>query len=87
MEAMEKAEEIYVIGFSLSPFDNMARLHFAGARLKRAEEGKLPERIILIDPNACRLESNFRSVFGIDTPIKLYQQKAEKIDWFQLLSY
>jgi len=85
MKALEEAEEIYVIGFSLSPFDSMARLHFAGVMLERAKKENPPKKIILIDPEACSLKQSFQSVFGTDTPITTYQQKAEQVKWYQLL--
>lgn len=85
INALEEAEEIYVIGFSLSPFDSMARLHFAGAMLNRSQKNGLPKKIFLIDPEACSLKSNFQSVFGINTPITIYQEKAEQVNWCQFL--
>ena len=62
----------------------MARLHFAGAMCERAKKN-LPTTIVLIDPNACKLKADFQSVFGADTPITPYQQRAEKVDWSELL--
>jgi len=85
MRSIAQAEEIYVIGFSLSPFDTMARLHFAGVMCKRAEKGNLPKVITLIDPNACENKSNFRSVFGPDVPIRAIEQHAEDVDWAEFL--
>ncbi len=83
--ALYQADEIHIIGFSLSPFDTMVRLHFAGVMCHRAEKGNLPQKIILIDPNACKLKSNFRSVFGQDTPIETIEKPAEKVDWSAVL--
>jgi len=51
--ALYQADEIYIVGFSLSPFDTMARLHFAGVMCERAKKKNLPTMIMLIDPNAC----------------------------------
>ncbi|MBN1795075.1 MAG: SIR2 family protein [Sedimentisphaerales bacterium] len=85
MKALEEAEEIYVIGFSLSHYDSMVRLHFAGAMLSRYEKGNLPEKLILIDPYACKLKTNYQSVFGCKTPITIYQNKAQEINWHKLL--
>ncbi len=81
MRFLQQAEEIYVTGFSLSPFDSMARLHFAGVMCDRAEKGKLPKMVTLVDPYAYELERNFRSVFGDNVPIKTLQKKAQEVDW------
>ena len=62
----------------------MARLHFAGVMCERAKKN-LPTTIVLIDPNACDLKADFQSVFGADTPINIYQQKAEQIKWSEVL--
>jgi hypothetical protein len=83
--ALYQADEIYIVGFSLSPFDTMARLHFAGVMCERAKKKNLPTMIMLIDPNACKLKADFQSVFGADTPITLYKHKAEKVNWSELL--
>lgn len=82
--ALYQADEIYIVGFSLSPFDTMARLHFAGVMCERAKKN-LPTTIVLIDPNACDLKADFQSVFGADTPITIYQQKAEQVKWSEVL--
>lgn len=86
MKDIRGAEEIYVIGFSLSPFDNMARLHFGGVMCERAEKSVPKPKVVLIDPNACELKARFTSVFGSDTPIQIYEQKADDIDWPKVLS-
>ena len=89
IKALREAEEICVVGFSLSPFDNMSRLHFGGVMCERAEKGNLPKKVVLIDPSADKPEfkRNFHSVFGGSTPIQFYSEKAEKVDWAQLLGY
>jgi len=86
--ALYRADEIYVIGFSLSPFDTMARLHFAGVMCERAKNKKqsMPKRTVLIDPHACERLANFRAIFGPDVPIEPVQQKAENVDWKALLT-
>jgi len=85
--ALYQADEIYVVGFSLSPFDTMARLHFARAMCERAKNGRqsLPQKVVLIDPHACSLERRFREVFGPDVHIEPLQKPAEEIDWNTLL--
>ena len=82
---LKRADEIYVIGFSLSPFDSMARLHFAGVMCERAKKQDMPKRVVLIDPYACELLDNFRSVFGPDVQIESIQKLAEEVDWNSLL--
>ena len=83
--ALYQADEIYVVGFSLSPFDTMAQLHFAGVICERARKKNLPNRVVLIDPCACDRSPNFRAVFGPDVPIDPIQQPAEEVDWDALL--
>ena len=86
--ALYQADEIYVVGFSLSPFDTMARLHFAGVMCERTKNEKrgMPKRVVLIDPYACELEVRFGEVFGPDVPIESVQQKAQNVDWNSLLT-
>jgi len=87
MKALQEAEEIYVVGFSLSPFDNMVRLHFGGVMCERNEKKDLPTKVTLVDPYAHQLQENFRSVFGPDISMKICKQKAEETEWVQLLSH
>lgn len=80
-----QTEETYVVGFSLSPFDTMARLHFAGVMLERSQKKKLPESIHIVDPNAADLQENFRSVFGSDIAVFPHNCTAEDMNWEKLL--
>ena len=82
--ALYQADEIYIVGFSLSRFDTMARLHFAGVMCEKAKNN-LSTKIVLIDPNAPKLQDDFKSVFGFDKTITLYQQKAEEVKWSEVL--
>jgi hypothetical protein len=82
--ALYLADEIYIIGFSLSYFDTMARLHFAGAMLERNEKGNLPKRIVLVDPSAGKLKKDFQSVFGLKPEIEVIQEYAENVNWDSL---
>jgi hypothetical protein len=85
--ALYKADEIYAIGFSLSPYDTMARLHFAGAMCERAKKNRLPQKITLIDPSTNdSLEADYRAVFGRQTPLEAVQKRAEEVDWAGLRS-
>ena len=74
-----------MIGFSLSPFDTMARLHFAGVMCERDKKNKLPPKLTLIDPSACSLKTDYQAVFGSETPIEIIQKCAEEVDWSTLL--
>jgi hypothetical protein len=85
MKALREADEVYIVGFSLSPYDSMARLHFGGEMLKRTEERRLPKKVVLVDPNAVELKDNFQSVFSADVQIESHPKKAEKADWATLL--
>lgn len=84
--ALDNCEQIYIIGFSLSPFDTMVRLHFSGVMRKRSKEEKngLPQ-ITLIDPIAGKLEPNFKKVFGCSASIDIKEKKGEEVDWSILL--
>jgi hypothetical protein len=87
IKALRNCEQIYIIGFSLSPFDTMARLHFGGVMMRRSEEKKigLPQ-MTLIDPIAGELKSDFKKVFGCSASIDVIEKKAEKVDdWSTLL--
>jgi hypothetical protein len=74
-KALRNANEIIAIGFSLSPFDGMARLQFASAML--AKEHRKP-KVRVVDPNASILKSNFESVFG---KVEVIETEWEKLDW------
>lgn len=84
--ALYHADEIYAIGFSLSPFDTMARLHFADVMCERTKKSRLPRKITLVDPSACSLKAAYEAVFGSQTPLKIIQECAEDVDWTNLLS-
>ncbi len=83
--ALSEANEIYVVGFSLSPFDTMAQLHFAGAMCERNKNGTLPERLVLVDPSADSLRAGFQTVFGKRPSIEAVPERAENVDWARLL--
>jgi len=83
--ALYQADEIYAIGFSLSPFDTLARLHFAGVMCERARKNKLPKKIVLVDPHACSLKEDYEAVFGLETPLETIENCAEDVDWTSLL--
>jgi hypothetical protein len=83
--SLHEADEVYVIGFSLSPFDTMARLHFGGVMCERAKKQSMPAKVVLIDPYAPDRLANFRSVFGPGVRIEPIPMPAEKVDWNGLL--
>lgn len=84
LRALRHCEQIYIIGFSLSPFDTMARLHFGGVMMRRSKEIGLPQ-MTLIDPIAGELKSDFKKVFGCSASIDVIEKKGEEVDWSTLL--
>jgi len=80
-QALNEAKEIYVIGFSMSPYDTMTRLHFSAVLHARQ---KPPLKTVVVDPNATALARDFHRVFG-DTP-ELVPRQAQDIDWGQVLA-
>jgi hypothetical protein len=74
--ALKEADEIYSIGFSMSPYDKMVRFHFASALNSRLNP--VP-KIVIIDPKAKKLLTSFKGVFG--DSIQLINKKAENVDW------
>lgn len=80
-EAMHNCKQIYIIGFSLSPFDTMARMHFGGIMMERSKKDSRLPLITLIDPLASELKSNFESVFGCDASIDIVEKEGGKVDW------
>lgn len=76
-EALKRADEVWVVGFSLSPFDSFGRFHLAGCMSER--EHPLAQ-LVLVDPNADALAGRFRPVFN---PGKLvtYKCAAEDMAW------
>ena len=86
LRALRICEQIYIIGFSLSPFDTMARLHFGGVMMERSKEKEigLPQ-MTLIDPIAGELKSDFKKVFGCSASIDVIEKKGEEVDWSTLL--
>jgi hypothetical protein len=79
-KALTEAEEIYVIGFSMSPYDTMVQFHFTS--VVRARKNPL-KRTVVIDPNASSLADSYRTVFG--DPLEPIDQKAECINWREML--
>jgi len=80
-KALNEADDMWIIGFSLSPFDIMARLQFAGVMRSRTEKGNLPKKITIVNPCDEDPTPNFQSVFGSEVPIKRCKKGAEEVDW------
>lgn len=75
-DALRNAHEAYVIGFSLSPYDTLARFHFASVMRER----KVPlQRACIVDPCAERLQLSFERLF--DTRVDIFAKAAEQVDW------
>lgn len=79
--ALEGADEIYVIGWSASPYDMMARFHFASLLLGTRE--KAPRRIVVIDPNVGRQYGNYAAIFG--DKLETIAKGVEDVDWSVVL--
>jgi hypothetical protein len=84
--ALYRSEEIFVVGFSLSPFDAMARLHFAGVMCEKAANHMMLPKIVIVDPSASSLKQDYQAVFGSKTPIQIIEKRAEEVDWESLLA-
>ena len=75
-KALSSADEIYVVGFSMSPYDTMARFHFTSVIHGRPNP---PSKVVTIDPNALRLAETISVVFGRN--LTLMAHEAQKVDW------
>lgn len=80
-QALMQADQIYIVGFSLSPYDTMSRFHFASVMCERK---KPLEKVLIIDPDAETLVQSFRPVFG--DAIDPRAEKAEQVDWREVLT-
>lgn len=76
--ALMGAEEMYVVGFSLAPFDAMTRMLFGTVMKERHNQNKLPNVLRLIDPMTDSLRQNYESVFRI--PILVDKTYSQDID-------
>lgn len=77
--AIKSTKEIYIIGWSASPFDTMARFYF-NSMLNQREIP--PSRIVVVDPNVGDGE-NYKAVFGEVIPV---EKRVEEVDWDELLA-
>lgn len=78
--ALREASEVYVVGWSCSPFDTMARFHF-GAMMQKRDAAL--SRLIVVDPNADRIRSNIETVFGEP---QLVKEPFQRVDWSCLIA-
>jgi hypothetical protein len=81
MEAVEAAEQITFVGYSLRATDFMAEFLFRQAVNMRSVE----RRIIVIDPKASELEGRFRDVFG-STPAPALEMTFTDCDFVSYAS-
>ena len=77
--SLSKANQIYVVGFSMSQYDTMTRFYFS---LCMQERKHTPDKIIVIVPEACKMVSTYTNIFVMATGIA---KKAEEVDWDNLL--
>ena len=81
-KALKKAEEIYVVGFSMSHYDSMVQLHFTSV----IREREIPPKAVIVDPNAKDIKENYRAMFGDDFRLTLVEEKAQNIDWNKIVA-
>ena len=80
-DALRRAAELCVIGFSMSPYDAMTRFHFGSVMHAR----KHPvEKALVVDPNANRLARVFSDIFAVSPTRE--PKPAQDADWGKLLS-
>ena len=79
-EALKNADKVYVVGFSMSPYDSMTRFHFTAVMRLRSQP---PDQVVVVDPNADKLKDVLSVVFG--RPPELIALAAENVDWQDLL--
>ena len=79
-EALKNVNKVYVVGFSMSPYDSMTRLHFTAVMRSRSQP---PEQVVVVDPNADELKYVMSVVFGQQP--KPIPSAAQDVDWQQVL--
>jgi len=77
-DVLKVADEIYIVGWSASPYDAMARFHFASVLDLRETQPSL----VVVDPKVCKQNANYKAIFKDVEPIGQY---AERVDWDSLL--
>jgi hypothetical protein len=85
-QALATADTIVVVGFSLSPFDTMARLQLASAYLNRTSSEQ--QRVIVIDPDPWKVVvDRFRKIYGnrVEAPLERSTKSGHhELDWEEL---
>ena len=81
MRALYQADCVVVVGFSMSDFDAMAQMQFAGVARARHNGGH-PLAVTVVDPYADEQSKNrFRRVFRC---VEFVPEKHEDFDWSSL---
>jgi len=80
MRAVQQADQLIVVGFSMSDFDTMAQMQLVDRMRKRHEEER-PLRVLVIDPAAedSAFQRRFRSVFH--DAVSFEPQRHDAFDW------
>ena len=79
-EALREAHEIYIIGWSCSEYDTMARFQFASVMRQRSSP---PGKTVVVDPKAECLAERLRPVFG---PVVTLDREAQDVGWGEVLA-
>ena len=81
MRSLFNADRAIIIGFSMSDFDVMAQMQFAGVVRKRRQEGK-PLRVTIVNP--CiddAMKQRFRRVFR---EADFVERRHEEVNWHDI---
>ena len=80
-KSLNDVDEIFIIGFSMSPYDTMARFHFSSVLQNRTS---LLKRAVVIDPNVSSLGDVYRAMLG--NSLEQIALKAEDTTWGEILA-
>ena len=83
LTALRDANEIYVIGWSASPYGNFARFHFASVLAIR---DKPLNRVVVVDPKVHQQFQNYRAIFREVEPIAKKVEELKQLDWQRLFA-
>lgn len=84
--ALYNADEVYVIGFSMTQYDLMCRMYFLDVIQKRIEDNRKPIKLTLIDPQAPKIEGTFRQVFKPADMKVIAESIGDDTDWGELIN-
>lgn len=79
LAGLRETDEIYVVGWSASPYDTMARFYFTSV-LNLPEPR--PRRVVIVDPKVCDQITNYKAIFK---DVESIGQYAQHVDWCSLL--